>query len=646
VTRLALFGSYARGRQTEASDADTLVEVAPSIGLRFVDRPLLVVTSAGAGWRSGSSRRSAFTRTWSPAGPSLRGTQGTMTLSIGGMREMNTGALDEAVRTLKAHKDVWANFPLQQKRNYLSSAIARQAAVAADQVRAALEAKGVAPGPVAAEDWSGGPYCVVRYLQRLKGSLEEIEAHGVPQVNDSAIRIRSDGQVVVRVFPATGADRVLYKGFRGEVWMKREVTLDNLRENMAGAYRRKDPVGKVALVLGAGNVSSIGPLDVLTKLYLEGQVCLLKLNPVNEYLAPFIEEVFADLVRDGFVRVVTGGAEVGEYLCQNADIDEIHITGSHVTHDAIVYGSGESGVRNKREGTPRLTKRITSELGNISPIIVVPGPWSASDLRFQAENIATQMINNCGFNCCAAKVLILPRDWPLGPALMEQLKTVLTAIPPRWAYYPGAEDRYDRFVSANRAAQAFGSRQPGKLPWTIIPDLDPEDSGNPCFATESFCGLMAQTTLDAPDPTQFLLKAVAFCNERLWGTLSACILIHPQTEQAMGSNLEAAIAELKYGTIGINHWPVLSFVWGSTTWGAFPGHSCADIQSGIGVVHNAHMFDNPERSVIYGPFRMWPRAAWFVTNRNGHNIFPTLVRMEARPGVGKVLGVMLAAMSG
>lgn len=34
--RLALFGSWARGDQTPSSDVDILVEVAPSIGLRFV----------------------------------------------------------------------------------------------------------------------------------------------------------------------------------------------------------------------------------------------------------------------------------------------------------------------------------------------------------------------------------------------------------------------------------------------------------------------------------------------------------------------------------------------------------------------------------------------------------------------------------
>lgn len=37
VRRLALFGSYARGDATPHSDVDILVEVDPSIGLRFVD---------------------------------------------------------------------------------------------------------------------------------------------------------------------------------------------------------------------------------------------------------------------------------------------------------------------------------------------------------------------------------------------------------------------------------------------------------------------------------------------------------------------------------------------------------------------------------------------------------------------------------
>jgi predicted nucleotidyltransferase len=36
LRRMALFGSWARNEQTETSDVDILVEVDPSIGLRFV----------------------------------------------------------------------------------------------------------------------------------------------------------------------------------------------------------------------------------------------------------------------------------------------------------------------------------------------------------------------------------------------------------------------------------------------------------------------------------------------------------------------------------------------------------------------------------------------------------------------------------
>jgi predicted nucleotidyltransferase len=37
VQRLALFGSWARGDQSEDSDVDVLVDFSPSLGLRFVE---------------------------------------------------------------------------------------------------------------------------------------------------------------------------------------------------------------------------------------------------------------------------------------------------------------------------------------------------------------------------------------------------------------------------------------------------------------------------------------------------------------------------------------------------------------------------------------------------------------------------------
>ena len=41
-----------------------------------------------------------------------------------------------------------------------------------------------------------------------------------------------------------------------------------------------------ALVLGAGNIFSIAPLDTIYQLYAENRVAVLKLNPVTNPLSP------------------------------------------------------------------------------------------------------------------------------------------------------------------------------------------------------------------------------------------------------------------------------------------------------------------------------------------------------------------------
>ena len=68
--------------------------------------------------------------------------------------------------------------------------------------------------------------------------------------------------------------------------MQPGVTRDALVAGQAPAYA--DPVAHAgtALVLAAGNVASLGPRDVLSKLFVEGKVVVMKANPVNDYLVP------------------------------------------------------------------------------------------------------------------------------------------------------------------------------------------------------------------------------------------------------------------------------------------------------------------------------------------------------------------------
>jgi acyl-CoA reductase-like NAD-dependent aldehyde dehydrogenase len=559
---------------------------------------------------------------------------------------MDTRALDQSIEDLKQNKDKWASLPAARKAEYLEGIVEAYARVARKQVEAANQAKGIAPDSLfGGEEWAH-PYATVRVLRLLRDRLKQISASGRPLPPKGAIRVLRGGQLAVRVFPLTMSDRLLYQGFRAEVWMQPDVRPENLADRMSALYRERTRTGKVALVLGAGNVASIGPTDLAHKLFAEGEVCLFKHNPVNEYLGPFLEEAFHELIRDGYVRIACGGADVGEYLCQHPDVEEIHLTGSDRTYEAIVFGPGEEGQERKRRNAPRLTKRVTCELGNVTPVIVVPGPWTESDIAFHAENIATQMTNNCGFNCLSARVLILPKDWPLSEALMAALRSILAASPQRRAYYPGAEKRYEEVVASNPNAQPIGPRAPGVLPYTLIPNVDANDWRNPLFSTECFLPVLAETRLPSTEPADFLRRAVCFANETLWGTLSAGIIIHPAVARELGENLEQALAALRYGTLGINQWTALGYVLGSTTWGAYPGHAPENIQSGVGVVHNTFMLDRPQKSVVYGPFRVWPKPPWFITNKKTGSIFSRMVELEVRPSWLKVMRIALTAAQG
>ncbi|MFA5058213.1 MAG: hypothetical protein WC485_08885, partial [Opitutaceae bacterium] len=274
------------------------------------------------------------------------------------------------------------------------------------------------------------------------------------------------------------------------------------------------------------------------------------------------------------------------------------------------------------------------------------GPWSRADIRYHAANIATQMTNNCGFNCLAARVLILPQAWPQGRALLDELRAILAAAPQRQAYYPGAEQRYDRIVSASPTAEPIGPRTPGVIPYTLVTNLDAKDIQNPLFTSECFMPVLAQTALPGRDAAEFLRHAVEFCNRTLWGTLTACILIQPEVEKSLGRDFEKALDGLRYGTVAVNHWGALGFAWGAPTWGAPPGHPPDDIQSGVGMVHNSFLFDRPLKSIVRAPFRTWPTPPWFITRRQVRHIFPGMISLEAKPNLLTALRIAFFALQG
>ncbi|MGZ3611817.1 MAG: aldehyde dehydrogenase family protein [Ktedonobacteraceae bacterium] len=566
---------------------------------------------------------------------------------LGSIPPSTRGEMDAAIEVLQTHKDEWVAFSIHDRIMLIDRMIKDFAATASRWVDASIQAKGISEDSLCVgEEWAAGAWPVLKNLRQLRQSLVDIEMNGHPKI-PGRVTTMSNGQVTAQVFPQSIYDRLFFERIRAEIWMEPEVTIDGLSQTQAVAYHDKDHPGKVALVLGAGNVSSIGPMDVFYKLFVEDQVVLFKANPVNAYLGPLMDEAFRVLVDHGFLRVVYGGATEGSYLCNHTGIEEIHITGSDKTFDVIVFGSGAEGANHKVERLPLLTKRVTGELGNVSPVIVVPGPWKVDDLVYQAEHIDTMLTNNAGFNCNATRVIIQDANWPQRSQLLEEMRRVLSNIPPRTAYYPGALERHQRFIQEHPESEQIGSSSGQELPWTLIADVDPESVEDVCFTTEAFCSLFAETALEAKSVPDYIDKAVDFANQHIWGSLNATIIVHPESlkDTEVKESVERAIANLKYGTVGINIWAGAGFTFGTTTWGAFPGHELHNIQSGMGVVHNTLMFSRPQKSVLWGPFRGALTPPWFVTHgKIARNLFPKLVAFEVSPSPLKVSGIMAAAL--
>jgi aldehyde dehydrogenase (NAD(P)+) len=471
--------------------------------------------------------------------------------------------------------------------------------VAPEWVALSARAKGLAPGSyLEGEEWISGPwavlYAVNRYIRTLQRTAGEL-----PPLNSQSLRT-AGGVTSARVFPHDLYDRILLQG----------VTADVVLNSSPLSFIHPSSDSKNVLVLGAGNISSIPALDVLYKIVAERARCILKLSPVNDYLRPVLERALAPFVRAGRLRFVSGDAECGARLCTGDTIDEIHVTGSAATFAAI------------RAVAPH--KRITAELGSVTPTIVIPGDWSESDLRFQAESIATQKAHNAGFNCIAAQVLLVPREWPLKERLLQEVERVFDELERRPEYYPGATQR--RTASAGAESQLRS-----------IARLDAH-AATGAFQTEAFCGVLFSVELPG-DTHTFLRDAVAFANDRLYGTLGANLIVSPQTERSISRAVADATSELRYGCVAVNAWAGLGYFLTETPWGDYRSQG-----EGLGVVHNSYLLANTQKSIVRAPFRPLTKPPWFVTNKKQARLGRLLCDFEAARTPLNALLVILAAM--
>jgi len=363
-------------------------------------------------------------------------------------------------------------------------------------------------------------------------------------------------------------------------------------------------------------VSSIAPTDLLSKLFCENRPVVCMIPPRLKPLESILCEMFHPLIRDQHLQIVCGVKDPGQALLRNDFFDTVHLTGSVETFRLI------------QEQNTFPERTFTAELGTVTPVILVPGPWSQEELLYQARHLVSLLLFNGGYNCITPQIVVLDKRWSHKAAFWAAVRSELRKHDTRDDRFAGAEERREAFRKEFPEGECFGPR-------TLV-KLD-ADSSNRLFEEEAFCGMLGWVEIEADRPDGFLAQAAEFCNHKLWGDLSCLVLIDTETQKRYERQLAQTLVALEYGTIGVNVFAGLAFASGVTPWGSYLDGKA---DTGSGWVHNTFFFDRPEKTILQGNFIPSTPQPWVKPFCDLHLVGPALFELDLDPSALALLRFM------
>ena len=526
--------------------------------------------------------------------------------------ELSQLELDRNINRLRIHSVEFSELSDEDLVTLLEKTVQNIHGIAYYWATLSAEKKKVLQKHKEGEEWLGGPFVSILttqyYIEYLKGNTKLDDANYDENTNS------------YKVFPNKIIESLTFPLLSAEIRFNKSMSLNQIKE-FRGFNQRIGSTDNVTLVLGAGNVSSIPFLDTIFHLVANRSSILLKLNPVNDYLLPVFEKVFEDFIDRGFVSVVKGNLDTSKYLTNHRSIDSIHLTGSNITYENIVYNRTLTHKERSLSNVVKSNKKpIFSELGNVTPIIIHPGKWSNSELKFQARKIATAKLNNSGFNCIAAQVIVLPKGWRSTEKLKKYIKFYLNKIGDTTSYYPGAKNSLEK-LRKNTNYELVNEASCSTPFMTANLDFEEEYA-----ISEVWNSTLYFKELEYSDNDSFADISIDYVNNELWGNLGASVLIKGSKKKINKHIVDKYKDNLNYGTVAINEWSAIAFIIPTMPWGGYPGNKDNDIQSGQGYVHNAYFFESPLKGILETNFRFsrFIDPPWFVSNKKAHRLFKNL----------------------
>src|SRR5471030_2883624 len=142
-------------------------------------------------------------------------------------RSSSQRQMDAGIARLREGAKTFAKLSLDQRIVLVNAMQQGFLRVAKRMVQAGCKAKGITLGkPEEAEEWSTGPWGVVRQLRLIRESLAALKRSGNTPIGPVGRTI--DGRLSVRLFPGNAIDGMLFKNVTAEVHMQPGVTVDSL----------------------------------------------------------------------------------------------------------------------------------------------------------------------------------------------------------------------------------------------------------------------------------------------------------------------------------------------------------------------------------------------------------------------------------
>ena len=343
------------------------------------------------------------------------------------------------------------------------------------------------------------------------------------------------------------------------------------------------PAGVIA-VSGAGNYSS--SLEMVKAIFLENCTVIHKPHQLNEETDRIWEKIFQPLVKEKAIAFCD--SDQGRAMTTLEGISKIYFTGGTSTAQAIM----------KATDTP-----LISECGGNNPLIVVPGdrPWTAKEIEHQAIQVATVAKLNGGAVCGRPQTIVTAAEWSQRRAFLDALRKAISEdTPAAGTYYPGSDKVRQGFLE-NHPDAALLSPEKGRFNNGDFIVIEGVEEGSYAVKNEAFCQIMNEVPLKvSANAKAFLPAAVAFCNNKLLGTLGCMVIIDEDTKKANQDALDNAVTALSYGGIAVNTAPPMIFLSPLLTWGG--NEEGKEFVSGEGNFGNLYCFENIEKSILIDEF--------------------------------------------